>query len=119
MIDPRRIKAAAIREAALALALERREGRPVDPSEVSRALVGTNEKLWRQLMKPVKDELVRLAEDGTLMILRKGRPIPPREVRGLYRFRLRKEGEADPVPGPKDLDDDGDLDDLLLDDDEE
>lgn len=100
MIDPRRIKAAAIREQAMALATERRDGRPVDPSEVARALVGSNEKLWRQLMKPVKDEVVRLAEDGRVVILRKNRPVPPREVRGLYRFRLRAEDEPAPTFAP-------------------
>ncbi|WP_181705261.1 DUF3253 domain-containing protein [Chthonobacter rhizosphaerae] len=109
MIDPRRIKAAAIREQILALATDRRASRPVDPSEVARALVGTNEKLWRQLMKPIKDEVIRLAEDGRIVILRKNRPVPPREVRGLYRFRLLGEDEPAPtypVSDDKDPDDD-------------
>jgi hypothetical protein len=97
-VDPVRVKAATLREAMMALAAERGPGRAVDPMEVAVAVAGHDEKVWRRLMKPIRDEAVRLAGDRRIMILRKGRPADPATVRGLWRFRLRAPDEPDPVP---------------------
>ena len=45
---------------------------------------------------------VRLAREGRIEILRKGRPVPPDEVRGVIRLRLRPvpDGPAQDSPAP-------------------
>ncbi|HUG61218.1 MAG TPA: DUF3253 domain-containing protein [Methylomirabilota bacterium] len=96
-IDPVRIKAAALREAMMALAAERGAERAVDPMEVAVRVAGHDEKVWRRLMKPIKDEAARLAADRRIVVLRKGRPADPAAIRGLWRFRLRAPDEPDPV----------------------
>lgn len=125
-IDPRRVKRATLREAMLRLAHERGPGKAVDPMEVAVAVVGKDEKVWRRLMKPLKDEAQRLAKKGEIVVLRKGKPQNPDAIRGLWRFRMLAEGE--PVPTfaaeveeiDEDLVDEDDLDDVSdLDDDED
>lgn len=100
-IDPVRVKAAAIREAMMILAAERGVSKAVDPMEVAVRIAGPNEKIWRRLMKPIKDEATRLARDRRIVVLRKGRPVDPDAIRGLWRFRLRGPDEPDPVFEPR------------------
>lgn len=57
------------------------------PSEVARALAGGDEAAWRPLMGKVRQAAVTLAASGPLEILRKGKPVPPAEVRGVIRLR--------------------------------
>lgn len=96
-IDPYRVKAADIRATMTNLAAERGPGRAVDPMEVAVAIAGKDEKVWRKLMKPIKDEAKRLAAAGEIVVLRKGKPSDPETLRGLWRFRLLAPGEAPPV----------------------
>lgn len=57
------------------------------PSEVARALGGE----WRLHMKPVRAEAVRLAREGRIDILRKGKPVEDfAELRGVIRLRRRE-----------------------------
>jgi hypothetical protein len=113
-VDPVRIKAAVLREAMMELAAERGPDRAVDPMEVAVRVAGKDEKVWRRLMKPIRDEARRLAGDRRIVVLRKGRPADPATLRGLWRFRLRGPDEPDPVfearPGadPLGFDDDDD-----------
>ncbi|WP_370674205.1 DUF3253 domain-containing protein [Pleomorphomonas sp. PLEO] len=118
-VDPRRVKAGQIRDVLLQMAAESPAGKSISPDAVARAIAGKDEKVWRRLMKPIKDEAARLAKDGKVIMIRKGKPVDPDRVRGLYRIRLRAEGEPMPVyeaPKPEDdlLDDD-----FILDDDED
>jgi hypothetical protein len=116
-IDPRRVKAGEIRSVLIAQA-SAAGPRGADPGDVARAIAGKDEKKWRRLMKPVKDEAVRLAKAGEAVILRKGKPHDPDRLRGLYRVRLLAEGETPPLfekPAEEadpfeDFDDDGDDD---------
>lgn len=94
-IDPYHVKASTLRETMVAMATDRK-GKAVDPMEVAVAVVGKDEKVWRKLMKPIKEEAARLAGDGVLVILRKGKPTDPTKIRGLWRFRLKAEGEVLP-----------------------
>jgi hypothetical protein len=59
--------------------------RSICPSEVARAL----DPDWRKLMAPVRRAAAQLADAGRIDILRKGKPIPPHEMRGVIRLRLR------------------------------
>lgn len=63
-------------------------GKSICPSEVAQAL---NPGQWRQLLTPVRQAAAALARDGRLSILRKGRPVPPEEMRGVIRLAVRQE----------------------------
>jgi hypothetical protein len=55
------------------------------PSEVARALSPE----WRPLLGAVRREAARLAAEGRIEILRKGKPVEPAEMRGVIRLRGR------------------------------
>ena len=86
--------ATAIEETMLRLATERGAGKTICPSEVARALGGPHPDGWSPLMQPVRRVAVRLAHEGRIAILRKGRPVDPDDFRGIYRLAL-PEGDAD------------------------
>lgn len=60
----------------------------ISPQSAAVALAGKNEKEWRKLMTPLKLAAKRLAQRGEIELLRKAKPIPVEELRGLYRMRL-------------------------------
>lgn len=64
------------------------------PSEVARALAGGDDGPWRPLMTPVREAAVALLKTGEIEILRKGKPVPPEQVRGVIRLR-RPAGEGE------------------------
>ena len=64
---------------------ERGAEKSICPSEVARALAPD----WRPLLPRVREAAVALAEAGRIDILRKGKPVDPREFRGVYRLRIR------------------------------
>jgi hypothetical protein len=78
-----------IAQAILAQTAARGPGRSICPSEVARALAPED---WRPLMTPVRQAAVTLLREGRLLVLRKGKPVPPEEVRGV--IRLATPGEA-------------------------
>ena len=72
----------------LDLARARGPRKTICPSEVSRALAGKDEKAWRLLMQPVKRVATRLAREGRVELRRKGRPVDPDALRGIYRIAI-------------------------------
>jgi len=70
----------------LQLVAERGEGKTVDPTEAARALGGNHPDQWGPLMQPIRKAAVALAEQGRLVILRKGKPADPRDFKGVYRL---------------------------------
>lgn len=60
------------------------------PSEVARAL----DTEWQKLTSAVRRAAIRLAEAGRIDILRKGRRVEPRGVKGVIRLRIAKLGIA-------------------------
>ncbi len=86
MTKPREIRAAILTAIA-----ERGQGKTVCPSEIARQLGGSDEKVWRLLMAPIRVEAVRMAQGGELRILRKGRPVDPGNFKGIYRLTLPTE----------------------------
>nr|WP_185982483.1 DUF3253 domain-containing protein [Aureimonas mangrovi] len=78
--------------AILRMAAERGAEKTVCPSEVARALAGSDEKAWRLLMAPIRAETVRLADDGAIEIRRKGRTVDPHDFKGIYRIGLPRSG---------------------------
>ncbi|MBB3172927.1 hypothetical protein FHR90_000741 [Endobacter medicaginis] len=74
-----------IRETILAQTGERGTAKSICPSEVARALATE----WQGLMSRVRREAVVLMQEGAIDILRKGKPVPAEEVRGVIRLRRR------------------------------
>ena len=76
----------AIEAALLRLVAERGLGKTLDPTEVARALGGDHPDGWGPLMQPIRRVAVWLAEQGRIVILRKGKPADPRDFKGVYRL---------------------------------
>ena len=72
----------------LAMIAERGSSKTVCPSEVARALAGSNEKAWRRLMTPIRRVAVRLADEDRVALRRKGRPVDSHDFKGIYRIGL-------------------------------
>lgn len=81
-------EAPSIEATILRLCAERGPEKSICPSEVARALAGPDEKRWRLLMHPVREVALRLAREGSIQVLRKGRPIQPDQARGVIRLAL-------------------------------
>ncbi len=67
----------------------------ISPSDVARALAppapGPDEEApWRSLMTRVRKAALNLQAEGRIDILRKGKPVPAEEVRGVIRLRIRE-----------------------------
>ena len=74
---------------------ERGPGKSICPSEVARALA-PEEEAWRRLMGPVRAAAIRLARDGRVQVLRKGKPVDPAaEIRGVIRLRAAPDRNGD------------------------
>lgn len=76
----------------LDLAGKRERGRTICPSEVARAVAGSDPTAWSKLMPPVRRAAVKLMKEGRIVITRKGQPVDPDDFRGVYRLRLPDEG---------------------------
>jgi hypothetical protein len=76
----------AIEETMLRLAAESGAAKSFCPSEVARAIGGSHPDGWGPLMPPVRRVAVRLALEGRITILRKGKPADPNDFRGVYRL---------------------------------
>ncbi len=77
-----------IAQTILKLARECGHDKSIDPTEVARAIAGSDEKEWRLMMKPVRAEAVRLAKGGLVHIKRKGKIVDPEGFKGVYRIAL-------------------------------
>jgi hypothetical protein len=62
--------------------------RTISPTDVARAIAGADEKQWRLLMKPVRARAILLAGQNDIVILRKGKPVDPKNFKGVYRLAL-------------------------------
>ena len=72
----------------IALTTARGPDKSICPSEVARALHPAPDG-WQALLTPVRQAAARLAESGQIDILRKGRPVPPAELHGVIRLRIK------------------------------
>jgi hypothetical protein len=81
----------ALQEAVLAMAATRGPDKSFCPSEAARAVGGPHPDGWGPLMQPVRRVAVRLAEEGRLIITRKGKPVDPHDFRGVYRLTLPRQ----------------------------
>lgn len=70
------------------LLAQRGNDKSISPSDVARAIAGTDEKQWRLLMKPIRARAILLAGQNDIVILRKGKPVDPENFKGVYRLGL-------------------------------
>jgi hypothetical protein len=66
-------------------------GRSIDPTDVATTFAlrrGEERDAWRRHLADVRRAAVRLALDGRLTILRKGKPFDPSDFKGVYRLGL-------------------------------
>ena len=65
-----------------------------DPTDVARAFQAATDPgnpdhdAWRRHLSAVRRAALRLAQDGRVEVLRKGKPVAPAEARGVIRLRL-------------------------------
>lgn len=78
-----------------ALLADRGDEKTICPSEVARALAGSDETRWRLLMKPIRAEAVRMADEGLLTVRRKGRIVDPHDFKGVYRLGWPSAGDQE------------------------
>ena len=83
MTDHEAIAAEILRQTA-----ERGPAKSICPSEVARAFA-PEEDAWRRLLGPVRATAIRLAREGRVEVLRKGKPVDPEAgIRGVIRLRI-------------------------------
>jgi hypothetical protein len=81
----------ALEEAILTLCRADSSARTICPTDAAKAHAaqrGEGELGWRGHISEVRRAAVRLAEAGRLVIYRKGKPVDPRDFRGVYRLGL-------------------------------
>ena len=74
----------------LRLCAERGADRSICPTEAARVLAGEQSEDWRRRLPEVRAAAAALSREGRLEILRKGKAIPPEEMRGVIRLRQPK-----------------------------
>jgi hypothetical protein len=80
----------ALDEAILAVLADHGAG-TLSPPEIAQMITPQGD--WHALLTPIRRAAVTLASDNRLVIYRKGKPVDPRDFRGVYRLGL---------PGPTD-----------------
>ncbi len=89
-----------IARAILALVTARGPASSICPSEAARAL-GVGEA-WRSELGAVRTVAARLAREGRIAILRKGKPVDAAAMRGVIRLRVIDGATSDGEPDPED-----------------
>lgn len=91
MADAKEASEADLAAAILTLTRARGPGKSICPSEAARVLAG--EARWQALMPAVRRVAVRLAQDGAIVITKKGKPVDPADFKGVYRLKARGDGQ--------------------------
>jgi hypothetical protein len=65
-------------------------GKSIDPMSVAKAI---QPERWQRLLGHVRTDAIELARQGQIVILRHNKPVNPEQFRGVYRLRLRQEGD--------------------------
>ncbi|MEM5473101.1 DUF3253 domain-containing protein [Hoeflea sp. AS60] len=85
----------ALRAAILDMLNDDKARKSISPTEVARALAGSDEQQWSRLMKPLRAVAIDMAKTGELVILRKNKPADPTDFRGVYRLALPTDVTSD------------------------
>jgi len=83
-----------VRKAILKHCADAGPGKSVDPSAVARALGGNPNDVvpWRALIRRIRAEATLLQDAGTIVVLRKGKPVDIRTAKGVLRLGLPAAG---------------------------
>ena len=65
-------------------------GKSIDPMSVAKAVEPVR---WQRLLGHVRANAIELAREGKIVILRHNKPVNPEKFRGVYRLRMRMEGD--------------------------
>lgn len=72
-------------DAILSLASAKGASSSITPEDAARAV---DPEKWRAHMGEVRGAAVRLAKEGRIVILRKGKPVDPENFKGVIRLRI-------------------------------
>jgi hypothetical protein len=75
-------------ETLLTLLSQVRSGESISPNDVAKAMSAEN---WQRELPKVRAVIVNLARQGKIQVLRKGKPVEPEGLKGIYRIRLSPE----------------------------
>ena len=64
----------------------------ISPTDVAKALDAED---WHSYLRPIRVAAAKLAKEGQIEILRKGKPVDPDEFKGVVRFRLKVQDEEE------------------------
>jgi hypothetical protein len=81
--------AATLENTILALCGQANPGGTINPTDAAQAFAaarGEGELGWRAHLQEVRRTAVRLAGAGKIVIYRKGKPVDPKDFRGVYRL---------------------------------
>jgi hypothetical protein len=74
-----------VEETLLGLLSQVREGESISPNQVAKALDAEN---WQRELPKVRAVALGLVRQGRLEYVRKGKPVSPEGLKGIYRLRL-------------------------------
>ena len=90
MTTPTPIPTSPIQDAILSQLAGVAAGKSIDPMSVAKAVQPDR---WQRLLGHVRTGAIELAREGKIVILRHNKPVNPEQFRGVYRLRLRMEGD--------------------------
>lgn len=74
-----------IEDTLLDLLSQVRKAESISPNDIAKAI---NREGWQRELPKVRAVVVGLARQGRLEMLRKGKPVEPEGIKGVYRVRL-------------------------------
>jgi Protein of unknown function (DUF3253) len=74
----------------LSLISERGFDKTICPSEAAIAVAGKEGQAWGALMPQIRKIAVRLANEGRIVVTRKGKPVDPNDFKGVYRLGMTR-----------------------------
>ncbi len=74
----------------LRLVTERGVDKTICPSEAAIEIAGKEGQAWGALMPQVRKIAVRLANEGRMIVTRKGKQVDPNDFKGVYRLGMTR-----------------------------
>jgi Protein of unknown function (DUF3253) len=74
----------------LSLISERGLDKTICPSEAAIVVAGKEGQAWGALMPQIRKIAVRLANEGRIVVTRKGKPVDPNDFKGVYRLGMTR-----------------------------
>jgi len=94
--------AQSVEDSLIALLTQKGASSSLNPNDLAKALsqeAGGEEeaKRWRRYLPKVRQAALNLARIGQVEILRKGKPVEPFGLKGIYRIRIKSQDQATPI----------------------